>query len=192
VLLIVGGIVIAHAALLFSDEPALEFEAATAVFFAVEVALRIYAHTIYYFFMGYSGTCLEFDRWLNTLDFVLSLIDVMSIGVHFALPAEDVDTHEAARVGSHAVDIFGKAASKSTHLINKIPRFASRSGRLSKIVLRFVRFVRMGRLVRVFRSSACSLQNEKLKPGPTRSWAVKMFDYFDCFDAVGMAVSPLV
>jgi hypothetical protein len=186
VLLFVGAIVVAHAVLLLTDEVALEFELFTAVFFSLEVALRIYALTPYYYFVG-NGTWRDFDHWINILDFVLSVVDVISLGVHLTMPTED--THEAVRVGSHAVDLFGKAASKSTHLMSRmgrIPLLAAKTGRLTQLVLRTVRICRLWRLVRVcrhyWRHTATKIRDTKLdKP---LSWMARVFESFDFFQMV--------
>jgi hypothetical protein len=42
-------------------------EASYTLFFTLEVSGRIWAHTAWYFFMGYTKSCLEASRWINTV-----------------------------------------------------------------------------------------------------------------------------
>ena len=56
VLALVVLLVVAHAALLIADDVSLQFELFTAAFFAVEIALRVFAAGgLYRFLMGWGG-----------------------------------------------------------------------------------------------------------------------------------------
>jgi hypothetical protein len=100
------------------------FEHFTTVFFIAEVAVRIWAHHLYYFFCGYTKTCMDPARWLNTMDFLIVAMDVFGLIMTFsgALDAEDS------------------------------PGQYAKSGRMLRMLrmLKFVRAFRMVRLVRTF------------------------------------------
>ena len=68
----------------FLDEGTGAFEIGIMVFFVVEIAFRIWAHNPYYFFCGYQRSWLDISRWLNSVDFLISFVDVLTLSYEAA------------------------------------------------------------------------------------------------------------
>jgi hypothetical protein len=72
-----------------------EFEVFASVCFVVEVSIRIWCHTPYYFFYGYERKLSDMDRWLNCTDFLLSLSDVVGMILRYAFAGDAALTQGA-------------------------------------------------------------------------------------------------
>jgi hypothetical protein len=107
---------------MLTETEAPAFELFASVFFIFEVSIRMYAHTPYRFFCGYSGKIIELDRWINCCDFTLSVLDVFGMMVEYVL---------AGNEGLANVAKTGRAT------------------RMIKLI-KFVRMLRMWRVVRMF------------------------------------------
>jgi hypothetical protein len=135
VVTVVLTLVIVHMFLIFSDIENKPFEIFATVFFLSEVSIRIWAHTPYYFFMGYNESCSDMNRWINCIDFSLSLMDIIGIIL------------ENAFAGNAGVSAGAKSA------------------RITRVVRGFklVRTLRMWRIIKV--SSCCAIPMNRLDNG---------------------------
>jgi hypothetical protein len=122
VVTIVLALVICHMCLIFSGIENKPFEIFATIFFIGEVSIRLWAHTPYYFFLGYNESCADMSRWINCIDFSLSLMDIVGIILEYAFAGnEDVSA-------------------------------GAKSARITRVVRAFklVRTLRMWRIVKMF------------------------------------------
>ena len=74
-----------HVIFMITNTEAPQFELFASAFFVCEVSIRMYAHTPYRFFHGYWDTVFDLDRWVNCIDFALSVLDVFGMIVEHLL-----------------------------------------------------------------------------------------------------------
>lgn len=79
-------LVIAHMSLIFSGHESEPFEIFASTFFVMEVGTRMWAHTLYHFFLGYdSNGESRLHALLNTMDFLLSAMDVVGMVLAYGM-----------------------------------------------------------------------------------------------------------
>jgi len=137
-------LVSAHAALLLHGEESTEFETFCSLFFAAEVAVRIFAHRPARFFRGYSNTCFDLDRWTNCADFVLSVLDLISLLLMYQLIPSLLPSNAKTKAAQEEARVGGHMAGRLSHL----GRMVAKSGRFTESLFRLVRIVRLWRVLK--------------------------------------------